>query len=86
MAFYQFRVGSYARTIYLDGSKTFEQAIAEDIKYEQAIEGYASTGFAYSQIDDALAKGYISQERYDATIVLKTAIEPRPSKTELPIE
>jgi len=77
MAFYQWRVGGYSRTIYLDGTKTFEQAIAEDVQYEQAIKVYASQKFTYGQIDNALANGYISQEQYDDTIVLKMAIEPR---------
>lgn len=71
MAFYQWRVGGLSRAIYLDGTKTFEQAIAEDILYEQAIMVYASSKFTYGQIDNALARGYISQEHYDATIALK---------------
>lgn len=76
--FYTWRVGGYSRTIYLDGTKTFEQAIAEDVQYEQAIMIYASEKFTYGQIDNAFAKGYISQEHYDTTIALKTLIEPRP--------
>lgn len=77
MAFYQWRVGTYARLIYLDGYKTFEQAIADSPLYEQSIMVYASTGFTYPQIDNALAKGYISQAHYDTTIELKTVIAPR---------
>ncbi len=38
---------------------------------------YASKGFTYGQIGNALAKAYISQEHYDATIVLKAEIEQR---------
>ena len=91
MAFYQWRVGGYARMIYLDGTKTFEQAIADSPQYEQAIMVYASkippTGFTYGQIDTALAKGYISQGHYDTTIVLKMELEPRPlMATEVPAE
>ena len=86
MAFYQWRVGSYARLIYLDGMKTFEMAMAEDIKYEQAIMVYASTGFTYGQIDNAIANNYISQAHYDTTIELKTAIEPRPLMAMAPTE
>ena len=81
MSFYQWRVGGYDRSIYLDGNNTFEVAIAVDVRYEQAIMVYASnmppTGFSYAQVDNALAKGYISQAHYDTTIELKTAIEPR---------
>ncbi|HEY5582937.1 MAG TPA: hypothetical protein VIK78_00375 [Ruminiclostridium sp.] len=73
--FYQFRVGGYARSIYLDGAVTFEQ-LAPD--YVEPVKVYASKGFTYGQIDEALAKGYINQQQYDDTIALKTAIEPRP--------
>lgn len=78
MAFYQWRVGSYARSIYLDGTKTFEQAALESPLYEQAIKEYAAKNFAYSQIDEAFEKGYINQQQYDDTIALKLLIEPRP--------
>lgn len=84
MAFYTFRVGSYSRCIYLDGTRTFEQAIAEDIKYEQAIKVYASTYFDYYQIDLALTNGYINQQQYDDTIALKTVITPRPLMVTVP--
>ena len=77
MAFYQFRVGSYARSIYLDGTKTFAMAGLESPLYDQAIKEYSAKNFFYSQIDDAFAKLYINQEQYDITIALKTAIEPR---------
>ena len=78
MPFYTFRVGTYSRCIYLDGTRTFENAMAEDAQYEQAIMNYASVKFTYGQIDNAIANGYISQEHYDATIELKLLIEPRP--------
>ncbi|HEY5586708.1 MAG TPA: hypothetical protein VIK78_19740 [Ruminiclostridium sp.] len=84
IGFYQWRVGGFTRTIYLDGTKTFEIAIAESPLYEQAIMVYASTGFTYGQIDNALAKDYISQEHYDVTIELKLLIEPRPLMAEEP--
>jgi len=77
MAFYQWRIGGYTRQIYLDGTTTFEVAIAADIRYEQAIKEYAAKNFYYGQIDDAFTKLYITQTVYDETIALKTAIEPR---------
>jgi len=86
MAFYQWRVGGLSRCIYLDGTKTFEQAIAEDVLYEQAIKTYASIKFTYGQIDNALAMGYITQVEYDDTIELKMVIEPRSMMTEVPAE
>ena len=84
MAFYTFKVGGYARSIYLDGSKTFAMAEAESPLYTQAIKEYAAKNFDYGQIDDAFSKGYINQQQYDDTIVLKTAIEPRAMVVEIP--
>lgn len=78
MAFYSFRVGNYARMIYLDGTRTFEQVALESELYDQAIKERAAKDFQYWQIDDALAAGRINQEQYDATIALKLLIEPRP--------
>ena len=77
MAFYQWRVGSYARSIYLDGTKTFAMAMLESELYTQAIKVYASEKFAYSQIDDTFTKGYINLVEYNDTIALKLLIEPR---------
>lgn len=85
MAFYSFRVGPYERSIYLDGTKTFEMAEAESPQYTQAIKERAAVDFTYSQIDTALAKGYINQAQYDDTIALKTLIEPRILSSEVPI-
>lgn len=86
MAFYTFKVGPYARSIYLDGAITFESLEAS---YQLPIKQRAAKDFTYSQIDNAYAKGYINQSQYDETIVLKLLIEPRPlvslDKVEEPI-
>lgn len=77
MAFYTFRVGTYARFIYLDGSKTFEQVAVESPLYPQAIKEYAAKNFYYIQIDGAFAKGYINETEYNETIALREAIISR---------
>lgn len=78
--FYTFRIGPYARQIYLDGNRTFVQIAAEDPKYPPAVKDYASKNFSHSQIDNALTLGHISQQEYDETIALKELITPRTSK------
>lgn len=78
MAYYSFRIGPYARSIYLDGTKTFAQVAVESSLYAPAIKEYAANNFTYYQIDLALTNGYISQQEYDETIALKAVIEPRP--------
>jgi len=81
MAFYSFRVGNYARMIYLDGTRTFEIVAPESPLYDQAIKERAAKDFNYPQIDAAFAAGRINQEQYDTTIALKLLIEPRPVET-----
>ena len=71
---YSWKVGGSSRMIYLDGTKAFAQLTAE---YVEPVKVRASTDFDYGQIDDAFTKGYINQQEYNDTIVLKTAIVPR---------
>jgi hypothetical protein len=67
MAVYSFRVGPYARSIFLYGTTSFPLIPTE---YHQPVKQYASDNFTQWQIDEALRKGYISQQEYDETILL----------------
>lgn len=64
---YSFRVGPYARSIYLYGGTKFV-LIPEE--YHQPVKQYASDNFTQWQIDEALRKGFITQQEYDETILL----------------
>lgn len=83
MTVYTWRTGPYARSIYLDGTKTFASLTEE---YVEPVKERAATDFTYLQIDNALAMGHISQQEHDDTIVLKTLIEPRALVAEEPAE
>lgn len=67
MAVYSFRVGPYARSIYLYGSESF---VTIPTEYHQPVKEYAAQNFTPYQIDQALANGYITQQEYDETILL----------------
>lgn len=67
MAVYSFRVGPYARSIYLYGSESFATT---PIEYHQPVKEYAAKNFTQYQIDQALANGYITQQEYDETVLL----------------
>lgn len=83
MPIYSFMVGSYAREIYLYGNRTFatiNQSYVDPVKI-YAATGYFNgqpttnfTGFEISQVDNALAQGWISQQEYDDTIALRPAM------------
>ncbi len=64
---YSFRVGPYARCVYLYGIESFQTVPTE---YYQPVKGYASKSFSQYQIDQALQNGYITQQDYDETILL----------------
>jgi len=67
--FYTWRVGGFARSIYLDGSKTFAMAELESPLYTQAIKDYSAKNFTYGQIDDAFANG-ITPSDYDQDTIM----------------
>lgn len=63
-----FRTSTYARNIYIFGTTTFAQIPDE---YIVPVEQYAAATYSLSQIDNALASGYIDQAHYDATIAYR---------------
>lgn len=71
MTVYNFRIGPYARSIYLDGTKTFADIPAE---YDAPVTDYAARNFTSSQLDNALANNYITQEKYDETVALEASL------------
>ena len=60
-----FRTSTYARNIYLYGNTTLDAIPAE---YYIPVEQYAAATFTRTQIDNALAQGWITQAQYDETI------------------
>lgn len=67
MVVYSFRVGPYARNIYTHGTQTFADIPTE---YHQPVKEYAAKTFSQYELDQALEKGYITQQEYDETIAL----------------
>ncbi|NGQ95515.1 hypothetical protein G3578_10155 [Brevibacillus sp. SYP-B805] len=73
MAVLTFKVGIYARNIYLYGNERFTardgyKGIPEE--YHPPVKEYAATRFLRSEIDYALGQGWINQTEYDDTIAL----------------
>lgn len=60
--------------VYLYGTRTLSSL---PVPYLEPVKQYAVDTFATYQIDDALTKGYISQEEYDETIALKPPVDPQ---------
>jgi hypothetical protein len=69
MTVYTFRIGPYARDIYLYGRQSLTTIPAE---YYTPVEQYAADNFTRSQIDNALVKTWITQQQYDETVALIT--------------
>jgi hypothetical protein len=60
--------GLYAKAIFLDGTKKFSEIRVE---YVEPVKQYAAVNYTQEQIDNALAKGFISQQEFDDTIAYK---------------
>lgn len=67
MAFIQLLVGPYARSIYLYGSRTFQQIATE---YQQPVKEFAAKSFTVGQIQEAYNRGWVSQQEYDETMFI----------------
>ncbi|KKX54203.1 hypothetical protein X546_17805 [Brevibacillus borstelensis cifa_chp40] len=70
MPIYSWMVSTYARDIYLFGNRTFAQ-IPEP--YVEPVKEYAAETYRQDQLDNALEKGWITQEEYDDTMAYKTS-------------
>lgn len=81
-------VRNYAGQIYLDGTRTFAST---NVTYHAEIKTYAANNFTDAQIDNAFAKGWITQQEYDDTMAIKypggiPTAEPLPEPTGNPME
>lgn len=81
---YSFRVGPYARDIYLYGKQRFTardgySGIPEE--YHEPVKKYAAKNFYLDQLDNALAQTWTTQQEYDETLAYRTIDSPTYSST-----
>jgi hypothetical protein len=69
MPIYPWRVSAYAMDIYIFGNRTFAQI---PDPYVIPVMQYAAEKFRQDQIDNALEKGWITQQEYDQTMSYKS--------------
>lgn len=69
MTVQSFLTGTYARNIYIGGTRSFSTIPAE---YHTPVKQYAADNFTRGQIDNALFMNYITTQEYDETIALIT--------------
>lgn len=65
MAIYASLVQAYAKAIFIDGTKRFSEIRPE---YVEPVKVHAKATYSLTQIDNALAQGWISQQEYNETI------------------
>jgi hypothetical protein len=68
MPIYPWRVSAYAIDIYIFGNRTFDQIPGA---YVEPVKQHAAAKFRQDQIDNALEKGWITQQEYDDTMAYK---------------
>lgn len=72
MAILTFRVSTYARNVYLYGNTQLSAISTSPDDYRTTTMQYAANNFTLEQLNNALTKGWISQQEYDDTINLIT--------------
>lgn len=68
MPIYPWRVSSYAMDIYIFGNRTFAQ-IPEP--YVEPVKEYAANTYRDDQLENAVEKGWITQQEYDETVAYR---------------
>jgi len=68
---YPFLRNTYAREIYLYGNRRFSDIPTH---YHEPVKEYAAVTFTQTQIDNALAQGWITQQEYDETMAYKQTV------------
>jgi hypothetical protein len=71
MAIYSFRTSTYARNIYQFGTQRLtarDGYTGVDPEYYIPVEQWAAANYPLSDIDYALAQGWINQQEYDETV------------------
>lgn len=61
-------VRSYSYNVYIDGSRTLSSVGSS---YHVEIKTYAAINFSDIQLGNALSKGWITQQEYDDTMLIK---------------
>lgn len=62
---HQLLVKAYAVNIYRYGNRTFETI---PVDYNESVKKYAVDNYPLAEIDEALAKGYITEQEYTETL------------------
>jgi hypothetical protein len=68
MAVLSFRTSTYSRSIYLYGTSKLTTIPSE---YVEPVKQHAAATYTHAQLDNALAKGFITQQEYDETVEYK---------------
>lgn len=70
-------VKSYALNVYMNGTTTFEYIQSVRPDYVLPVKQRGADAFYIEDIDDALTKGWITQQEHDDTLALKGPEDPK---------
>ncbi|MEK4715328.1 hypothetical protein [Sporosarcina sp. FSL K6-5500] len=65
MIIHQMLVKQYAVCVYVHGTRKFETVVAD---YHEPVKQYAADKYTLEQIDNAVVKGYVTEQEYQETI------------------
>lgn len=72
MAVNSLLVRQYAVCVYVYGTRKFSTVVAD---YHEPVKEYAGKAYTLEQIDNALVRGYITENEYVETISYTTPVE-----------
>lgn len=76
MAVVQLLVVAYAKNIIQHGNRSFNTIAPE---YVLPVKKHVADNYKLHEIDNALLKGYITEEEYTEILSLRTVIEEQPT-------
>lgn len=79
MPIYPSLTSSYAKAIYLDGTKRFSQIRPE---YVEPVKQYAADTYTITDIDNALTMTWITEQEHADTLALKGPEDPQVAPTQ----
>lgn len=65
-------VKQYAVCVYVHGTRKFSTVVAD---YHEPVKQYAAENYTLEQVDNALVKGFVTDQEYQETIAYTAPIE-----------
>lgn len=77
MVVHSFLVNTYARNVYVFGTKKLADIATEPDNYRDAVVKRGAELYSEKDLQESLKQGFITQEEYDETMAAKATLETK---------